>query len=61
MGKSRISIKMRKKVKCVETNLIYNSCTEAAKATGINRSNIAGVAHKRTHHITAGGYHWEWA
>lgn len=46
-----------KKVKCIETNEVYNSIAEAQKITGIN--NISRVCRKQKLYKTAGGYHWE--
>ena len=45
-----------KKVKCIETNIIYNSLTEASEATGIATCNICGAASGKRH--TAGKLHW---
>ena len=55
-------------VKCIETNIVYKSATEASKCTGINLSCISMAARKvkrKVHnhdctHKTAGGYHWEY-
>ena len=47
----------RIKVKCVETNTIYESILEASNRTGINRANIHGCL--RGKRKTAGGYHWQ--
>ena len=44
-----------KKVRCVETDVVYNSISEAVKLTGICK--IGEVI--RGHRHTAGGYHWE--
>lgn len=46
-----------KKVRCIETNIEYDSCTEAGKAHNINRKNIANVCNGKTK--TALGLHWE--
>lgn len=47
----------KKKVKCIETNIIYESTSEAARKTGLNQQNISAVCnHKRQ---TTGGYHWQ--
>lgn len=46
-------------VKCIETNTIYNSITEASKQTGANKSKIVAVCKGKRK--TAGGYHWEYA
>lgn len=46
-------------VKCVETDEVFASATEAAKITGIKRSSISGVCsgkRKTTH-----GRHWKYA
>lgn len=42
------------RVRCIETGKVYGSITEAARATGINRSNIGSAATGR-----AGGLTWE--
>lgn len=55
-------------VKCIETNIVYKSATEASKHTGISASCISMAARKvkrKVHnhdctHKTAGGYHWEY-
>lgn len=47
----------RKKVKCIETNAIYNSQVEAQEITGINRKWISSCING--HQKTAGGFHWE--
>lgn len=48
-----------KKVKCIETGIVYNSLGEAAKAVGLKcKSNITTAAKNPTR--TAGGYHWEY-
>lgn len=41
---------------CVETEIIYNNATEAAKELNLNQSHIHECA-KGTRH-THGGYHW---
>jgi len=48
--------KMCKRVKCVETNITYNSCLDAQRATNIHVSNIARCV--KGERKTAGGYHW---
>lgn len=42
-----------KKVRCVETNIMYNSISEAVKLTGISKIGEVIRGHRRT----AGGYH----
>lgn len=49
--------KTAKKVKCVETNMIFNSIGEAAKFVGRDSSGIGKCA-KGTMK-TCGGFHWE--
>lgn len=50
--------KKRKKTLCIETNIIYNSLTEASQKTGINISCISDCC--RCNQKTAGGYHWKY-
>lgn len=47
----------KKKVKCVETNIVYNSQLEASRLTGIGQQSISRVVNGKQ--STAGGYHWE--
>jgi len=47
----------RKRVKCIETNIIYESMREAGRQTGINPSHIAEVC--RGERKSAGKCHWE--
>ena len=48
----------RKAVLCVETNIVYDSIYQAAKATGCSKQKISqccrGLKYKST-----GGYHWK--
>ena len=46
-----------KKVKCIETNEIYNSLTEAARAKNASLSHISQCIHGSRN--TCGGYHWK--
>ena len=50
--------KRRKKVLCIETNIIYNSLKEASQKTNINMSCISECCHKKQQ--TAGKYHWKY-
>ena len=50
------SIKKRKQVLCIETNIIYASLTEAESTTGL--SSIQDCCRGRIK--TAGGYHWKY-
>lgn len=45
-----------KKILCVETNIIYNSATEAAQKTGVACCNILRVCNGQRK--TAGKFHW---
>jgi len=44
---------------CVETGVIYDSVSNAARLTGITRSNISDAVHHFNGSETAGGYHWK--
>jgi group I intron endonuclease len=46
-------------VRCVETQIVYVSVTDASEKTNIGRSAISQVLTGK--HKTAGGYHWEYA
>lgn len=47
-----------KKVLCIETNVIYNNCSEAANSINVNRASISRVC--RGERKTAGGLHWKY-
>jgi hypothetical protein len=49
--------KQKIKVKCIETNIIYNSLTEASKKLNISQSDISRVLLGKRK--TCGGFHWE--
>lgn len=51
--------KTTKAVICVETGMLYNSATEAAKPIGVTRTSISKAALGVTK--TSGGYHWKYA
>lgn len=52
-----------KKVRCIETGIIYNSINEASALSNISRSGITMCCRKYIYkgnlHKTAGGFHWE--
>ena len=48
----------RKKVICIEINLIYESTCHASKETGICQTSIAKACSGKQ--LTAGGYHWKY-
>lgn len=45
-----------KQVKCVETNIIYESACEAARQTGLCSSHISACRNGKR--LTCGGFHW---
>lgn len=47
-----------KKVQCIETQIIYNSASEAMRQTGINGGNIGRCCQGKRK--TAGGLHWQY-
>ena len=47
-----------KKVRCVETGIIYESIKQASEKTGLNLSSIAQCC-KGQRYKTVGGFHWE--
>ena len=48
-----------KKCMCIETNVVYESISQAEQATGIDRGSISHVCHGK--YNIAGGYHWRFA
>lgn len=54
----KIARKIGRKVKCLETDVIYDSISEAARATGITYSNIAAVCQGK--YKQAKGYHFRY-
>ena len=51
----------KKPVVCVETGVIYTCINEAAKATGITKTQISRCCRCVAHYNTAGGYTWQYA
>lgn len=47
-----------KAVLCVETNTIYESINDAARAVNINKKVISNCCRGIEHYNTAAGYHW---
>ena len=47
-----------RRVRCVETGVIYPAIAEAARATGLQNSKISLCCQGKRH--TTGGYHWEY-
>lgn len=54
--KDKMSKKIGKSVRCVETRDVYTSITRAAQAIGVTRCVVSEALHKG---YRAGGYHWE--
>lgn len=54
--KNKPNLKNRKKIICLETNIIYDGITTAFKETNIKIANIQSACSGRSK--TAGGYHW---
>lgn len=50
--------KSSKKVRCIETGIIYESMLQASEETGVNQGNISLCC--RGKRKTAGGKHWEY-
>lgn len=48
----------KRKVRCVEANIIYESITEASKQTGARMGKIVEVC--KGHRKSTSGYHWEY-
>ena len=46
-----------KPVRCIETGIIYPSCIEVERCTGIHSANISRCCNGR--YKTAGGFHWQ--
>ena len=50
--------RQKKKIYCVELDMIFNSLKEAAKYAGVDSSGITHAA--KGEQNTCGGYHWEY-
>lgn len=53
----------KQRVRCVETGIVYESAAEAGRQlrNTIETSSIIAVCKKKKYHLTAWGYHWEYA
>ena len=56
--RKKMSNSRKKKIKCIELNIIYDSRNDAALAIGVNPLNIGRAACGETE--TSGGYHWRY-
>lgn len=57
INQNRLSQPNRKRVRCIETDIIYDSINQASKSTGINYTSLKDCVSGKQK--TAGGYHWE--
>lgn len=57
----KLGLGTMRKVRCIETGVVYQSQREAERLTGINGANISSCCTHRPKYNTAGGYHWEFA
>ena len=48
----------KEKVICIETGIVYESITDAARKMNVHRSNISACV--RGKHKTSCGYHWKY-
>lgn len=48
-----------KKVRCIETNQVFESINAAARYINKNKKMISNCCNNVPHYNTAGGYHWE--
>ena len=58
-GIERRATPSRKRVRCIETGVIYSSITDAEIKTGISHAHLSLVCNKVNGNKTAHGYHWE--
>lgn len=49
----------KRRILCIETNVIYDSFADAARKTGLNRTKIVSVCTGKRR--TTGGYHFKYA
>ena len=57
-GREKIVVSSSKRVKCIETGIIYKSSSEAGRICGFAGGSISACARGET--SIAGGYHWEY-
>jgi hypothetical protein len=50
----------KKRVRCIETNEIFESAAAADRYLGFKSQNVSVVARGGNNQKTAGGYHWEY-
>ena len=54
-------IKLSKKVKCLETGIVYPSTQEIERQLGFAHNKISQCCNKKYGYKTVKGFHWEWA
>ena len=52
--------RISKKVKCVETGIVYESTYEVERKLGLDHSHISGCCKGKKNYKTCGGYHWKY-
>ncbi len=57
----KLGLGTMRKVRCIETGIVYQSQKEAERMTGISGANISSCCTHRPKYNTAGGFHWEFA
>lgn len=56
--KQNVAAAISKKVRCIETGVIYDSITIAAESVGRKKAALSNCL--RGHTLSCGGYHWEY-
>ena len=54
----RVSKKLSKRVRCIETGIIYESCHDVERKTGLSYKNISSCCNGKRK--TVSGFHWEY-
>ena len=49
-----------KKVRCIETGVVYGSVMEVGRKLGLDPSHICACCNGKKSYKTCGGYHWEY-
>lgn len=52
--------RLYRRVRCIETGVIYPNLSIASQLSGVQKSGIIANCRKYPGHATAGGYHWEY-
>ena len=59
-GRKRVGKTQTKRVRCIETNEIFNSLTETAKSKNVNIGHLSECCNGKKGRRSAGGDHWEY-